>query len=73
MAKVLKTLENRGKFGYDVQLTFSNGDVLNCEDVDCDKDSVYRFMSRLEGEDIEEEQLSYLIHDHLVREYTVQR
>ena len=73
MRKVVKSLINKGKSGYNIKLHLSNGDVLNFEDVDCDKASVMRLLSRLQGAEVDEEQVWYLIQDHLVREYTVPR
>ena len=73
MRKVVKSLINKGKIGYNIKLYLSNGDVLNFEDVDCDKASVRRLLARLQGAEVDEEQVWYFIQDHLVREYSVRR
>ena len=68
MRKIVKSLINKGETGYDIKLCLSNGDVLNFEDVDCDEASVMRLCLRLQGAEVDEEQVWYLIQDHLVRE-----
>ena len=58
---------------YGMRLRFENGGTLVYEDVDCEEESVQRLIARLCGEEAEEEQLRYLVQDHLVREYTLEK
>ena len=59
--------------GYGMRLYLSDGTVIVQPDVDTTPQSVERLLSRLLGEEIDEEQLGYILHDHLVREYTVKQ
>ena len=54
-------------------LHMASGRVLLYDDVDCTQESVERLIARLRGEDIDLEQISELVQDHLVREYTVKQ
>ena len=60
---------SNGQYGIRVEL--SDGCVLTRDAVDTSAESVRRLLCRLQGQEMDAEQLEYLIEDHLVREYTV--
>ena len=59
--------------GYGLRLRLSNGLVWEQPNIDTTPQSVHRLLVRLRGEQIDSEQLRYVIEDHLVSEYTVKR
>lgn len=63
---------NCGK-DYGVRLELSDGSVFTLHHVDCTKASVDRLIERVRGEELDREQLQYVVEDHLTREYTLKR
>ncbi len=59
--------------GYGLRLQLSDGTELVQPNIDTTPQSVRRLLARLRGEQIDSEQLRYIIEDHLVSEYTVKR
>lgn len=56
---------------YGIRLRMSDGAVLTRDDVDCSPVSVERLVECLIGQQIDGEQLQYILEDHLVKEYSV--